>query len=596
MDMKAIQATTALWAIVVIACGELCAANSYSHDPDDAKTYIVTVPEGETNTLDAAAISVITGGTVTNIVKKGYGALSVSEDLSAFSGNVHIGEGVYLSRPTKASNTTLGALSGNVVIANGATLAVQTSVQYASLTGKKVYFEGDGYGGQGALVNAAGNPQSTSLFGRSLNLTGNGKVASHSGNSFYLISSTTVLELNGHTLTTYAKGNPIIIERPYRYTGSAGDIEVTGDGVRYNSGEGYYFNHRPRIMENSQIVFGSLQHYYQGQLTLEPGAKIRIASSQGLSTSFSDTKDNWHGKLVLNDPVRNRVELNGCRFGFNNVVSGGGLFIAGGMGANPGGQFRITNTGNTFTNGVVVTDGATLFLAGYSALPNKINGPLILTNACVTASGSHATGATWTLPHLYVHGTGMVSKATGTWRSITKTGDGELVYDSWINSGTLNLLGGRFTFPAETYPGTATPGVSDKIPRFATINASAGTVLDLNGFSYTNTTINGFTAISNCPTYQVNTSWTFSVAEAVAGGCLSTDGAFVFKIGATVSVSDIPENVRSKGVEQTVLSAAGGITGFPECVIGGDWRLTLSEDGKSVILRYPPKGMIISFR
>ena len=594
--MKAIQATTALWAIVVIACGELCAANSYSHDPDDAKTYIVTVPEGETNTLDAAAISVITGGTVTNIVKKGYGALSVSEDLSAFSGNVHIGEGVYLSRPTKASNTTLGALSGNVVIANGATLAVQTSVQYASLTGKKVYFEGDGYGGQGALVNAAGNPQSTSLFGRSLNLTGNGKVASHSGNSFYLISSTTVLELNGHTLTTYAKGNPIIIERPYRYTGSAGDIEVTGDGVRYNSGEGYYFNHRPRIMENSQIVFGSLQHYYQGQLTLEPGAKIRIASSQGLSTSFSDTKDNWHGKLVLNDPVRNRVELNGCRFGFNNVVSGGGLFIAGGMGANPGGQFRITNTGNTFTNGVVVTDGATLFLAGYSALPNKINGPLILTNACVTASGSHATGATWTLPHLYVHGTGMVSKATGTWRSITKTGDGELVYDSWINSGTLNLLGGRFTFPAETYPGTATPGVSDKIPRFATINASAGTVLDLNGFSYTNTTINGFTAISNCPTYQVNTSWTFSVAEAVAGGCLSTDGAFVFKIGATVSVSDIPENVRSKGVEQTVLSAAGGITGFPECVIGGDWRLTLSEDGKSVILRYPPKGMIISFR
>lgn len=594
--MRAIPARMALLAIVAIACGELHAASSYSYDPDDAKTYIVTVPEGETNTLDAAAISVITGGTVTNIVKKGYGALSVSEDLSAFSGNVHIDEGVYLSRPTKASNTTLGALSGNVVIANGATLAVQTSVQYASLTGKKVYLEGDGWGGQGALVNVAGNPQSTSLFGRSLNLTGNGKIASHSGNAFYLISSTTVLELNGHTLTTYAKGNPIIIERPYKYTGSAGDIEVTGDGVRYNSGEGYYFNHRPRIMENSQIVFGSLQHYYQGRLTLEHGAKIRIASSQALSTSFSDTKDNWHGDLVLNDPVRNRVELNGCRFGFTKVVSGGGLFIAGGTGANPGGQFRITNTGNTFTNGVVVTDGATLVLGGYSVLPNKINGPLILTNACVTGDGAHATGATWTLPHLYVHGTGMVSTATGTWRSITKTGDGELVYNSWINSGTLNLYGGRFTFPATTYPGTATPGVNDKIPKFTTINASAGTVLDLNGFSYTNTTINGFTAISNCPTYQVNTSWTFSVAEAVAGGCLSTDGAFVFKIGATVSVSDIPENVRSKGVEQTVLSAAGGITGFPECVIGGDWRLTLSEDGKSVILRYPPKGMIISFR
>ena len=130
------------------------------------------------------------------------------------------------------------------------------------------------------------------MFGKSLNLTGNGKVASYSGNTFYLVVSQGVLALNGHTLTTYADGNPIVIERPYKYTGDSGDIYVTGDGVRYNSGEGYYFNHRPRIMENSQMVFGSLQHYYQGKLTLEPGAKIRIASSQALSTAFSDTQDN----------------------------------------------------------------------------------------------------------------------------------------------------------------------------------------------------------------------------------------------------------------------------------------------------------------
>lgn len=592
--MKTMKCCTV--ALVLCAGSALYAANTYSYDPDDAKTYIVTVPEGETNELSDAAISVITGGSVTNIVKRGEGALSVFEDLSGFTGNVHIDEGVYLSRPQKAANTTLGALSGDVVIANRATLAVQTSVQYVSLSGKKIYFEGDGYGGQGALVNVSGNPTSTTMFGKSLNLTGNGKVASYSGNTFYLVVSQGVLALNGHTLTTYADGNPIVIERPYKYTGDSGDIYVTGDGVRYNSGEGYYFNHRPRIMENSQMVFGSLQHYYQGQLTLEPGAKIRIASSQALSTAFSDTQDNWHGKLVLNDPVRNRVELNGYRFGFNKVVSGGGLFIAGGTGSSPGGQFRISNTDNTFTNGIVATDGAAIFLAGYSALPNK--GPLILTNSSVTATGSHATGATWMLPQLFVHGTGLVANATGTWKtSVTKTGDGELVYNSWINSNVLNLNGGRFTFPAKEYPGTVDQGKDDRIPRFNTINASPGTMLDLNGHCYTNNNLNGLTTILNCPEFAVKKAFGFSASNAIEGAGLVTEGVFRFMDGATVSVADVPEKASPDGVMATVLSAAGGIVGFPGCSIGGKWKLTLSADGKSLVLSHPPKvGMILLFK
>ena len=108
--MRAIPERMALWAIVVIACGELCAANSYSYDPDDAKTYIVTVPEGETNTLDAAAISVITGGTV-QVVATGIKGLSSPKGVKA-DGDFTISGGSFYSysaaaAPLEAASQTI---------------------------------------------------------------------------------------------------------------------------------------------------------------------------------------------------------------------------------------------------------------------------------------------------------------------------------------------------------------------------------------------------------------------------------------------------------------------------------------------------------
>ena len=594
--MKAIPAATALGAIAAIACGELHAANSYSYDPDDVKTYIVTVPADETNTLDSVAIGILTGGTVTNFVKRGDGTLSVSEDLGAFVGNVHIDEGVYLSRPTVGANTTLGARSGDVVVSSGATLALSTSVQDTSLTGKTVFLEGDGFGGQGALVNAAGNAmQAGAAFGKSINMRGDGKIATYASQWFYLIVQDGLLELNGYTLTTYGANYPIVIERPARYSGTRGAIVATGYGLEYSGDVGYnYFAPDVIVVEDAWMVFNSLGGYYQSPLTLSAGVKIRLFGSRALTTEYNILYDTYQGTVALNDPIRNQLELLGSRIAFPRVVSGGGLFAIG-NGTALGGELRLSNTDNSFSNGLVAVGGTAVYLGGYSALPNK--GPLVLTNSSVIAYGSHATGATWTLPQLFVHGTGLVANATGTWRnSVTKTGDGELVYNSWINSSTLNLYGGKFTFPAEEYPGIAPPGNTDRIPKFNTVNALPGTTLDLNGHSYTNNTFNGVTSILNCPEFAVKTAWSFSASDAIAGGGMSTTGKFRFISGATVAVSDLPGKVGSQGMSTTVLSAVGGVFGFPGCTLGDKWRLSLSADGKSLVLNYPPKGTVIHYR
>ena len=587
MTMRTIKMMKCGTGALILCIGSaLHAANTYSYDPDDAKSYIVTVPSGEINSLDSAAIGILTGGGVTNFVKRGEGTLSVSEDLSGFVGNVHIEEGVYLSQPQVKANTTLGSLSGHVFVADGATLRLSTSVQDTYLTGKTIHFAGDGYDGQGALVNAEENAQQMgSPFGASLRLTGDAKVATYASQWFLMIPAYKLLEFDGHTLTTYGANYPVRFECPARMSTTSGTIVATGVGIQYWGDDGYsYFNPSIRITDGSHIGFASLGGYWQGKLTLETGAAIRLY----------DGNNTFQGSVVLDDPVRNRVELRGCNVSFPRVVSGGGLFVVGNDTV-AAGNLTLSNTDNSFSNGVTVTAGATLTLSGYSALPNK--GPLVLTNASVIATGSHAMGATWTLPQLFVHGTGLVANATGTWKSsVTKTGDGELVYNSWINSNVLNLNGGRFTFPAGEYPGTATPGINDRIPQFKTINAAPGTMLDLNGHSYTNNNLNGLPTILNCPEFAVKTSLSFSASDAVAGAGTVTDGAFRFMGGAMVSVTDVPAKVSSQGVMATVLSAADGIVGFPGCAIGDKWRLSLSADGKSLVLSYPPKGMVISFK
>ena len=585
--MKTVKALKyGIGSLIICMGSALHAANNYSYASDDVKTYIVTVPPGETNSLDTSAIGVLTGGGVTNFVKRGEGALAVSEDLSGFIGNVHIEEGVYISQPQVNNNTTLGSLSGYVVVSNGATLCLSTSMQNTTLAGKTIRFAGDGYAGQGALVNAAGNAQQmASPFGASLWLTGDAKVATYASQWFLLVPKAKLLEFNGHVLTTYGANYPVRFECPAKKSTTTGSIVAMGVGIQYWGDDGYnYFNPSVRITGGALIGFSSLGGYWQGTLTLEAGAFARLYDGSG---------NVFQGPVVLDDPVQNRVELKGYGVSFPRAVSGGGLFVVG-NGTATGGSLNLSNTGNTFSNGVVATGGAAISLSGYSALPNK--GPLVLTNSSVTATGSHATGATWTLPQLFVHGTGLVANATGTWKtSVTKTGDGELVYNSWINSNVLNLHGGRFTFPAGEYPGDVTQGKSDRIPRFKTINASSGTVLDLNGHCYTNNSLNGLATILNCPEFAVKTSFGFSVSNAVEGAGVATEGTFRFLDGATVSATDVPKEVPSRGVMVTVMSSAGGIIGFPGCSIGGKWKLNLSADGKSLFLRHPPKGLLIIF-
>ena len=68
---------------------------SYSYE-NDGLTYVATVADGEVATLadDDAAATVLNANVVTNFVKRGGGTLKVSANLSSFTGDLYVEDGV----------------------------------------------------------------------------------------------------------------------------------------------------------------------------------------------------------------------------------------------------------------------------------------------------------------------------------------------------------------------------------------------------------------------------------------------------------------------------------------------------------------------
>jgi autotransporter-associated beta strand protein len=114
-----------------------------------ANDYVVTVPAGETNAVDAAFVAAL--GTSTRLVKRGSGVLHLSAALSNYAGEIVAEEGVLFV----TESGSLGTSAGYTTVSNGASIVFNA----ASANGIKVYSEtfqlaGEGAPGEmGALAN-----------------------------------------------------------------------------------------------------------------------------------------------------------------------------------------------------------------------------------------------------------------------------------------------------------------------------------------------------------------------------------------------------------------------------------------------------------
>ena len=150
-NMKTIVAT--LWTIALAGTVALEAnANQIGVLDEDAKTYTITVAEGEAISLsaeDAAAILALDAGSV--FVKDGKGVLSVGEQIADFAGVICVTNGYYEASSCVSLGT--GGASSGTVIADGATLLLAAAKDTLTFTNEYITLSGAGVANDGALRN-----------------------------------------------------------------------------------------------------------------------------------------------------------------------------------------------------------------------------------------------------------------------------------------------------------------------------------------------------------------------------------------------------------------------------------------------------------
>ena len=156
----------------------------------DAETgyKVLTVEAG-----DFATYSTVLDASVPGIIKRGAGTAWLTGANSAFVGPIQIEEGVLGANSGAFGNT------GNLTILSGATLDVSSQPD-SGMNTRKVFFEGDGLAGIGAIICTNGSNRD-SMF-KNVEMTGDG---SWGGSKRFGMKYGT-FTMNGHTLTKNTSG------------------------------------------------------------------------------------------------------------------------------------------------------------------------------------------------------------------------------------------------------------------------------------------------------------------------------------------------------------------------------------------------------
>ena len=377
------------------------------------------------------------GATVTNLVKRGDGLLYVTNDFSALVFDTRVEDGILrFSHKNALGSSTAGV----VTVCDGATLRSDGGPSRSLGSKKIVRFEGRGHDGMGALYKT--NYDWGSPFGY-MTLTGDAFV--------HMVSAEdhpSDMNLNGHVLE---------IE-----TGSAGFVSnasLTNFGTMVWSSSGA--NGRVTFDEwlkayatpSSKLAFSNITmrvtdwHPINGNVPFTFNLEFREGARMNISKgTVRSTYNQWLGPTaILRDvlPVTVDADKGVLGFGMNGAVSGGGFNLTGRDTTTL--DFHLKSAGNTFTNGISGAY-ASLHLGANGSLPGT-GGPLVLTTStCELEDIAQA----YSLPDAVFDGDCAVTGGWGRWRSLAKTGNGTLAYESMADSDTLDISGGVVDLSAIT--------------------------------------------------------------------------------------------------------------------------------------------------
>ena len=599
-------------------------ADSNSIDQVTFKRVDLTNPS-VTNDVPYATFteSALTG----TIVKCGNGTLTFNQNISAFTGPVHVEDGVAIGVCSNCFGSTTWAGQGpnqRTYVHSGATLVMDAVGNQPGVAEyNAVYYEGEGHPGMGgAYVIRNGEKNS----GQSYWQSGVSSCAVGPARIYVDFPSGGTTGLSGSPQSDFSlKGQNVLLygrEVGSRFVANSDSIKNIGNLVVSNMtlqvSNGAELQAENGSASTIRFRGGSQWIWYATSDQTRQTATTFIDDMEFARIGRSNTdnfgvdpwgangatKRNWYyGPMVLNDHFRiYNLDVNrrsGCTFAEK---------VSGPCGFRPyqdkGRKVRLNllNDNNDFEGGIVLDQG-TLGVYGATAVPSHEGAGLVsITNGYVyfgrkleSASVTNSW-VNFTMPVTEFVNDGAVTNGTGAFKGLVKKGTGTLDYNSQMGGDYLDLQGGTVKFNTQyrsAYMGdnasAAPDGYEAALPVFTTLKGTTGT-LDLSdaGGNWTVANVEGSPAISGNLTVTGN--WPVEAA-AIGNNVPNISGTLTFGEGATITVSGDPESVqRPQG--GFVIARATSISGLPSLVGCKGW--TLQASGGE--LRLTKTGLIVIVR
>ena len=442
-----------------------------------ASPVVVIIVDVDMSLSDALTANSVSLAGAASLVKLGNGTVTVDDasGIGSFAGDIHVFKGGWSVGTAAGFGTSTGS---TWVYPNGCVLVTDVTVAH---TGETFHLAGTGkhdwYGwgairfpssSQESAVMAAGSYGSRWILedDATVLISGNG------GNSGAFLPAID-LELNGHELTLWrGKYGDIRTGTQYRYgmfnsvTGGGGIVMENGTTfAQWGFNPPSYTAGNYLALQNAYLGIWETKSLHadwglvakplpQSEWNTDPGSGTAAGHKPMfllLSWKGADTMDHdfnrWRGPVTLEDNLQiaqeNQNHIHPMTF-TGKITGDGGLDVTSGKI-----WLYLDNPENDFQGGVTLrgpNDG--LVLANNGALPAD-GGDLVATDSIITLAPS-AAGA-WSLPGLQFHGAGTVRNASsaislsGAWSRVTKTGNGELKWDTTVGADTLDVREGTVT-------------------------------------------------------------------------------------------------------------------------------------------------------
>ena len=299
--MRQIARFVVMSMVAVVASATLRAAVVESTDPDTGYK-VLTVAAGE-----FAEYATVLDASVTGLIKRGTGTAWLTGANSAFVGPIQIEAGVL-----GGSNGAFGK-TGNLTVSNGATLDVTKQANSAMNT-RKVFFEGVGLGGIGAIIctNASGYSNRDAMF-KNVEMTGDATWASGARHGM----SSGTFTMNGYTLTKIGSGTLSLfqsISQPGHFMLNKGELlaqsgaKLNGDASNTITANGGYvnmwcLNYSTELINWTYVTKGSASLYAGGLHANRTGYNQYAGPISIEGSQLTIYMNNTDRKLSLTGPI-----------------------------------------------------------------------------------------------------------------------------------------------------------------------------------------------------------------------------------------------------------------------------------------------------